>query len=172
MPDLSHTVLYRAVEGAVRNALDGHPDWKVPPSFARSVAKRAAGTLAAHAGPSLLASARRSGQRRRVSSDAASRPITNGVLGTSGGTKGGALIRGASPYSFTVEVSGAITKNPQYEDIIYDAGCNDGLVTLVDGKMLIDFDRYAASYHSAVESATAALKGVGATVVSVSPIID
>lgn len=69
MPDLSHTIAYNAVKGAVKNALDGHPDWAVPKDFARSVAKRAAGTLAAHCkdGLSMLASARRSGQRRRVS---------------------------------------------------------------------------------------------------------
>ena len=66
MPDLSHTIAFNAVEGAVRNALDGHPGWKIPRDFARSVAKRAAGTLMAHAGPSLLASARRSGQRQGV----------------------------------------------------------------------------------------------------------
>jgi hypothetical protein len=66
VPDLSHTIAYRAVAGAVRNALHGHPIWTVPQDFARSVAKRAAGTLMAHAGPSLLASARRSDQRQRL----------------------------------------------------------------------------------------------------------
>lgn len=66
MPDLSHTIAFNAVAGAVRNVLDGHPKWIVPQNFARSVAKRAAGTLMAHAGPSLLASARRSGQRQRL----------------------------------------------------------------------------------------------------------
>lgn len=73
MPDLSHSIAFKAVEGAVRNALDGHPSWEVPVNFARSVAKRAAGTLMAHAGPSLLASARRSGQRRRLRLDAGSK---------------------------------------------------------------------------------------------------
>lgn len=71
MPDLSHTIAYRAVEGAIRNALHGHPKWRVPEAFSQSVAKRAAGTLMAHAGPSLLASARKSGQRQRPTSLAA-----------------------------------------------------------------------------------------------------
>jgi hypothetical protein len=75
-------------------------------------------------------------------------------------------------YSFTVEVSEAITQNPQYEDIIYEAGCDDSLIALIDGKMLIDFDRYAASYKSAVASAVAALEGIGATIVNISPITD
>ena len=64
MPDLSHTIAYSIVFGAVHNVLDGHPQWEVPQDFARSVAKRAAGTLMAHVPPSMLASARRSGQRR------------------------------------------------------------------------------------------------------------
>ncbi len=39
--------ILRAVEGAVRNAAHGHPRYDIPESFARSVAKRAAGTLTA-----------------------------------------------------------------------------------------------------------------------------
>lgn len=81
MPDLSHTIAFNAVVGAVRNVLDGHPKWIVPQNFARSVAKRAAGTLMAHAGPSLLASARRSGQRQRLQA-------------TSAASGGGALSQG------------------------------------------------------------------------------
>ena len=60
MADFSRTVAYRAIYGAVHNALDGHPSWRVPQDFARSVAKRASGTLAAHIGPSALASSARS----------------------------------------------------------------------------------------------------------------
>jgi hypothetical protein len=71
MPNLSRTIAFRAVSGAVKNALDGHPDWVVPKDFARSVAKRAAGTLMAHAGPEVLAAARRSGQRTRLTSSGA-----------------------------------------------------------------------------------------------------
>ena len=62
-------------------------------------------------------------------------------------------------YSFTVEVSGAIMQHPQYEDIIYEAGCDDSLIALVDGKMLIDFDRYATSYNSAVDSGRSGIRG-------------
>ena len=46
--------ILRIVEGAVKNALDAHPDQMVRPNFARSVAKRAAGTLTA-AWPEVLA---------------------------------------------------------------------------------------------------------------------
>lgn len=38
-------VMLRMIEGAVRNAADCHPEITIPPTFARSVAKRAAGTI-------------------------------------------------------------------------------------------------------------------------------
>ena len=46
--------VYRIVEGAVRNAAHAHPEYRIPALFAKSVAKRAAGTLTA-AWPSVLA---------------------------------------------------------------------------------------------------------------------
>lgn len=39
--------ILRIVEGAVRNAAHGHPEYNIPDTFARSAAKRAAGTLTA-----------------------------------------------------------------------------------------------------------------------------
>ena len=39
--------ILRIVAGAVKNAADSHPNISIPPTFARSVAKRAAGTLTA-----------------------------------------------------------------------------------------------------------------------------
>jgi hypothetical protein len=73
-------------------------------------------------------------------------------------------------YSFTVEISGPIVQNPAYEDMLYEAGCDDALIARIDGKLLIDFDRYAASYKNAVDSAISDLQKIGATVVSISPI--
>lgn len=43
----SQSRIMRAVSGAVKNVADVHPDWKVHPRLAGSVAKRAAGTLTA-----------------------------------------------------------------------------------------------------------------------------
>ena len=43
----SQARILRIIEGAVKNAADAHPTIEVPPRFARSVAKRAAGTLSA-----------------------------------------------------------------------------------------------------------------------------
>lgn len=50
--------IFRAVAGAVRNAADGHPKWRISRVMAHSIAKRATGTLTAQmrevlaAGPS------------------------------------------------------------------------------------------------------------------------
>jgi hypothetical protein len=61
-----HSVLYNVISGAVKNTLDGHPNWIVPRHFARSIAKRAAGTLAGMNPGVALAAARQSGQRKRL----------------------------------------------------------------------------------------------------------
>jgi hypothetical protein len=53
----SQARIMRAVEGAVKNAVDHHPDWEIDPRFRRSIAKRAAGTLTA-GWPDTLAAAR------------------------------------------------------------------------------------------------------------------
>jgi hypothetical protein len=94
MADLSHTIVFSAVSGAVKNALDGHPKWKVPRNFARSVAKRAAGTLAGMNPGVALAAARRSGKRHLV-------PTANAALGsvlpTGAKSKGRALTPSWAP---------------------------------------------------------------------------
>lgn len=41
----SQQKIFRAVAGAVRNAADGHPKWKLSRVMATSIAKRATGTL-------------------------------------------------------------------------------------------------------------------------------
>lgn len=66
MPELSHTVAFRAIVGAVHNTLHAHPRWSVPREFARSVAKRAAGTLLAHSGQSVLTASGRSDQKQKL----------------------------------------------------------------------------------------------------------
>lgn len=51
----SQIVIYRAVEGAVRNVAHAHPAWPINRPLARSIAKRAAGTLASSWAPALAA---------------------------------------------------------------------------------------------------------------------
>lgn len=48
------TKVLRIIEGAVLNAGHAHPEWKISPVMARSIAKRASGTLTA-AWPDVLA---------------------------------------------------------------------------------------------------------------------
>lgn len=116
MPELSHTIAYRAVEGAVRNALHGHPKWRVPEDFARSVAKRAAGTLMAHAGPSLLAPARRSGQRRLLSTRGAS---------------------GAGPLILTAQLSLALAVVTNLVSLAHQQGDHDRYIELVTAARIL-----------------------------------
>ena len=71
--------IMRAVEGAVRNVAHYHPDWQFRPEFARSIAKRATGTISA-SWPELLAAPMRSDSadagRRESALPSASRPAT------------------------------------------------------------------------------------------------
>ena len=66
MSDWRHTTIYNVIAGSVQCALDGHKNWQVPKNFARSVAKRAAGTLAGMNPGVALAAARQSGQQMRL----------------------------------------------------------------------------------------------------------
>jgi hypothetical protein len=70
-------------------------------------------------------------------------------------------------YSFTLHVAGLNTNSEYYEDALYNAGCTDALIAVVDGEVLIDFDRQAPSYDLAVKSATRAVQKAGGQVISV-----
>lgn len=70
-------------------------------------------------------------------------------------------------YSFTLGVAGINTDNEYYEDALYDAGCTDALIAIVDGNLFLDFDRQAPSYDQAVRSATLAVQKAGGQVVSI-----
>jgi hypothetical protein len=75
-------------------------------------------------------------------------------------------------HSFTIELDNDASDYERYESGIYEAGCDDALFGMSDGKLFIDFARYAASYDAAVASAVEALKGLGAHVIKVTPITD
>jgi hypothetical protein len=55
-------------------------------------------------------------------------------------------------HAFTLLVSG-IDPTGNYEDMLYEAGCDDALIAFVDGKFYLDFDREAVSFDAAVGSA-------------------
>lgn len=67
---------------------------------------------------------------------------------------------------FTLQVSG-IDITGRYEDRLFDAGCSDALVAVLDGKLYLDFDRDAPSFDAAVQSASADIGRAGGRVVEV-----
>jgi hypothetical protein len=72
--------ILRIVEGAVKNTCDAHAaDVRLPPRFARSVAKRAAGTLSAQWADVLAAKAP-SGKARKAQLSTASEPNDAGTV--------------------------------------------------------------------------------------------
>ena len=52
-------------------------------------------------------------------------------------------------YSFSLQVKGI--EGFDYDSRLFDAGCDDALVAVIDGELIIDFDREASSFESAVE---------------------
>lgn len=62
----SQQLIFRAVFGAVKNAADGHPDWPLDATIARSIAKRATGTLTTLCGSDVLAARAPSERAGRV----------------------------------------------------------------------------------------------------------
>lgn len=51
----AQAMMLRIIEGAVKNAADAHPEFVLTDRIARSIAKRATGTLTAHLGQALAA---------------------------------------------------------------------------------------------------------------------
>jgi hypothetical protein len=76
----------------------------------------------------------------------------------------------AMNYSFTLEVSGIDTGRENYEDALYEAGCDDALIAVVNGSMFLDFHRDGSSFESAVESASRSIELAGGEVIRVVPI--
>ena len=70
-------------------------------------------------------------------------------------------------YVFTLEVSGIDTGRENYEDALYEAGCDDALIAVVDGRMCLDFHRDGMSFEDAVKSASHDVELAGGKVVRV-----
>lgn len=79
--------------------------------------------------------------------------------------------RAMAHYAFTIQVDG-VDASGRYEDAFHEAGCDDAMIAVVDGKMFLDFDREAASYEIAVDSAKRNVEEAGGKVVKVAPIVD
>lgn len=86
--------ILRAVEGAVKNVSHCHPEWKIRPNFARSIAKRAAGTLTAQ-WPEVLAAHSSSSDRGGMSPGANNRPQHTHIIKCS--ERGASQVQRRSP---------------------------------------------------------------------------
>jgi hypothetical protein len=73
-------------------------------------------------------------------------------------------------YSFTLRVDGIDLDGGRYEDALYEAGCDDALVSVVNGSLRVDFDRDAPTFEAAVAAATLNVQRAGGRVLLVEPI--
>jgi hypothetical protein len=72
-------------------------------------------------------------------------------------------------YAFTLEVSGIDIGRENYEDALFEAGCDDALIAVVNGTLLLDFHREGVSFEDAVKSASRGVELAGGKVVRVVP---
>ena len=59
-----------------------------------------------------------------------------------------------------------------YENALYEAGCDDALIAVIDDTIFVDFDREATSFEEAVRSATLNIEKAGGKVIEVKRIIE
>ena len=64
-------------------------------------------------------------------------------------------------HRFTLVLTGISEVSTEIEDALFEAGCDDALLWTRDGVAYLDFDREAASYQEAVQSAIADVQAAG-----------
>lgn len=74
-------------------------------------------------------------------------------------------------HAFAVYVAG-IDVAGQYEDALYDAGCDDATIVVRDGMMHLDFDREAPAFSDAVGSAMHDIEKAGGRILKIERIED
>jgi hypothetical protein len=72
-------------------------------------------------------------------------------------------------HAFTLQIAGVDPKRPDYEDALYEAGCDDALIAVVDDEVFLDFDREANTLDEAIRSAKRDVQRAGAMVIRVLP---
>jgi hypothetical protein len=84
------------------------------------------------------------------------------------GSKMSALAKPLHNFSFLVSVSGIdVSEDRPYEDALLEAGCDDALIVVINGELKLDFDREAASFDEAINSAIADIQKAGGQVTHV-----
>ena len=72
-------------------------------------------------------------------------------------------------HSFTIIASGLDPQADDFEDRFFDAGCDDATLSFQKGVIIVEFQREAVSFASAVASAYEAVLGAGAKVERIEP---
>ncbi len=70
-------------------------------------------------------------------------------------------------YRFTLSLSGATPDTENFEDKLFEAGCNDALVCFYGGLPYLEFDREADSAYQAITSAILGVQEAGYHVTSI-----
>lgn len=76
---------------------------------------------------------------------------------------------GMPQFEFSLVIAGLDPNDDAFEDQLYDAGCDDALVSVVKGSVVIDFTRTAKNFVHAVGSAIQDVREAGARVIRVEP---
>lgn len=74
-----------------------------------------------------------------------------------------------STYSFSLVLGNVDTHASGFEDRFFEAGCDDALITVVRGSVILDFDRPAKNLLHAIASALRDATSTGARVIRVTP---
>lgn len=72
-------------------------------------------------------------------------------------------------YEFTIVATGLSLDDDDWQERFFDAGCHDALVAIQRGLFVLRFDREAASFAEAIESAIRDVEDAGAKVNRVEP---
>jgi predicted DNA-binding transcriptional regulator AlpA len=72
-------------------------------------------------------------------------------------------------FEFTIVASGLDPDTDDFEDRLFDAGCDDATIVVKGGAIVLEFARDADSLSDAIESAMASVRSAGAEIVRVEP---
>lgn len=72
-------------------------------------------------------------------------------------------------HKFTIIAAGLDPQRDEFGDRFFEAGCDDATISFQKGAIILEFDRGARTFCSALMSAIADVRAAGATVVHVEP---
>jgi hypothetical protein len=81
--------------------------------------------------------------------------------------------RNGSKHGFTLILDGVPDLTPEVTDRLFEAGCDDALISRCDGQVSMDFDRVAPTLREAITSAIQDTQraGIGARVVRIEEVV-